>query len=125
MKYTWMPVLGLSAFVLAGCTTVYEGKHDFSDGWREAKVIQIARANEIAKPQFSDCRENASQQQRATDRFIVLSYKHMNRPRKRVVPFSPNDGVRLEQLVYMNVTDCDRPLMPRSKLPATAHFEVK
>lgn len=125
MKYTWIPVFGLSVFALSGCTTVYERKYDFSEGWREAKVIQIERASEIAKPQFSDCRVNASPQYLATDKFIVLSYKHLNRPRKRVVPLSPSDGVRVEDLVYVNVTDCERPLIRRSEPPVPARVEGK
>jgi len=66
MKYTWTPVFGRSAYALTGCTTVYEDKYDFSEGRREAKVVQIGRAIEIVKPQFSDCRDAASLQQLAT-----------------------------------------------------------
>jgi len=115
MKYIWIPVFGLSIFALSGCTTVYEGKYDFSEGWREAKVIQIERSSEIAKPQFSDCRVPTSLPHLASDKFIVLSYKHLNRPRKRVVPFGPSDGTRVEDFVYMNVTDCNSSLIPRSE----------
>lgn len=125
MKYTWLPVFGLSVFALSGCTTVYEGKYDFSEGWREAKVIQIELSSEIAKPQFSDCRVNASPQYHASDKFIVLSYKHLNRPRKRVIPFGPSDGARVEDLVYINVTDCERPLIPRNEPPVPARLEGK
>lgn len=115
MKYVWMPAVGISALMLGGCTTVYEGKYNFSDGWREAQVVQIASASEIEKSQFSDCRENSLPQQLSVDKFIVLSYKHMNRPRKRVIPFEPSEGVRPGDLVYMNVGSCDIPLAPRGK----------
>lgn len=125
MKYTWIPVFGLSIFGLSGCTTVYEGKYDFSEGWREAKVIQIERASEIVTPQFSDCRVDAMPHHLASDKFIVLSYKHLNRLRKRVVPFGPNDGARAEDLVYMNVTHCQSPLIPRSQPPVPARGEGK
>lgn len=121
MKYIWIPVFGLSIFGLSGCTTVYEGKYDFSEGWREAKVVQIERASEIAKPQFSDCRVSASPKYLASDKFIVLSYKHLNRPRKRVVPFGPSNGVQVGEFVYMNVTDCDVPLMFRREPPSNRH----
>ncbi len=120
MNCTWIPVFGLSIFALSGCTTVYEGKYDFSEGWREAKVIQIVRASEIAKPQFSDCRVSESLQHLASDKIVVLSYKHLSRSRKRVVPFGPSDGVHVDDLVYMNVTDCGSPLVPRSERSAFA-----
>ena len=118
MKYIWVSVLGVPIFALSGCATVYEGKYDFSDGWREAKVIQIGRAGEIAMPQFSDCRVSASPQYLAADKFIVVSYKHLSRPRKRVVPFGPSDHVRVGDLAYVKVTDCDSPLILRSQPPS-------
>lgn len=123
MKHRYTLILCLSTFALAGCATVYEERYDFADGWREAKVIQIAHASEIPKPQFSDCRDAASPQQLATDKFIVLSYRHLNRPRKRVVPLSPSAGVRMDELVYMNVTGCDRPLQARSNPSARPRLE--
>ncbi len=115
MKYVWMPAVGISALMLVGCATVYEGKYNFSDGWREAQVVQIANASEIEKPQFSDCRKNLLPQQLSVDKFIVLSYKHMSHRRKRVIPFGPSEGVRPGDLVYMNVGSCDIPLAPRGK----------
>ncbi len=118
MKYIWIPVFGLTFYALSGCTTVYEGEYDFSDGWREAAVIQIGRASEIAKPQFSDCRVSEPPQYIEADKFVVVSYKHLSRPRKRVVAFGPSDGVRVGDLVYVNVTDCGSPLKPRSRPPS-------
>ncbi|MDI1268056.1 MAG: hypothetical protein PSV40_03000 [Polaromonas sp.] len=123
MKYRDALIVCLSAFALAGCATVYEGKYDFADGWREAKVIQIGHASEIPTPQFSDCRDAALPQQLATDKFVVLSYRHLNRPRKRVVPLRPSSGVRVDELVYMNVTDCDRSLEPRSNASVRPRLE--
>lgn len=115
MKYIWILIFGFPIVTLTGCTTIYEGKYDFSDGWREAQVIQIGPAAEIATPQFSDCRKTALPQQLAMGKFVVLSYRHLSRPRKRVVPLRPGDSFHLQEFVYMNVTNCDEPLIPRSK----------
>ena len=35
-----------------GCTTLYEGKYDFSEGWREAQVIRIAKASQYSQMQI-------------------------------------------------------------------------
>lgn len=107
--------LGLTVFILAGCTTVYEGKYDFNDGWREAEVMEIAGASEIKKPQFSDCRESAMPEQLAAGRFAVLAYKRMGRKRVHVVPLKPGETFRPGDLVYTNVTGCDTPLTLRAQ----------
>jgi len=100
--------------LLAGCTTVYDGKYNFNDGWREAKVIQVGRAGEIARPQFSDCRENSPFLSISSGVYALLSYQHLNRPRKRVVPLLV-DELRPGQKVYMKVTDCVTPLVLRER----------
>ena len=111
MKREWISVLGFTAFLLAGCATVYEGKYDFNDGWREAEVMKIAGASEIKKPQFSDCRESAMPQQLSTGQFAVLSYKRMGRKRVHVAPLMPSEALRPGDLVYVNVSRCDTPLV--------------
>lgn len=47
----------MSVIALAGCTNVvYEGKFNWHDGWREAKVLQVGSATDIPGGQSSDCR---------------------------------------------------------------------
>ena len=113
MKRKSISAVCFTAVVLAGCLTVYEGKYDFNDGWREAEVMKIAGASEIKKPQFSDCRESAMPQQLSTDQFAVLSYKRMGRKRAHVAPLMPSEAVRPGDLVYVNVTRCDTALVAR------------
>ncbi len=105
----------IAALATTGCALVYEGKYDWYDGWREAQVLQIGRAAEIEKPQFSDCREQMTPQQLATGRFAVLSYMHMTRKRHRVVPLQAGQSVAVAvgDQVYMQITSCDGPLVPR------------
>ena len=115
MNRKWASGLGLTVFILAGCSAVYEGKYDFNDGWREAEVMEIAGASEIKKLQFSDCRDSATPEQLATGRFAVLAYKRMGRTRAHVVPLKPSETFRPGDLVYTNVTSCDTPLVPRAQ----------
>lgn len=115
MKRVWVSAAGFAAFILAGCTTVYEGKYDFSDGWREAEVMEIAGASEIRKPQFSDCRESATPQQLSTGQFAVLSYKRMGRKRAHVALLKPSEAFHPGDLVYVNVSSCDTPLVSRGR----------
>ncbi len=103
----------IAALSATGCALVYEGKYDWYDGWREAQVVQIGSATEIEMPQFSDCRKQMTPQQLATSRFAVLSYMHMTRKRHRVVPLQLGRAVAVGDQVYMQITSCDGPLVPR------------
>ena len=98
-----------------GCTTLYEGKYDFSEGWREAQVIRVAKASQIETPQFSDCRQKFPLQQDANTQFVLLSYKHLGRSRNRVVQ-SPQDlDLQTDEFVYMNVKTCAGSIVKRQK----------
>ncbi len=103
----------LMAAVLSGCATSYEGKYAYADGWREAVIQKIGNASEIAMPQFSDCRENLSAQQLATTRFALVAYRRMGRMQRNVVALQTNDVSAIGQAVYVNVADCNAPLLAR------------
>jgi len=103
------------AAALAGCATVYEGKYDWKDGWREARVVRTGAAADLGGQHFSDCRDKAAPAQLATAQYAVLSYSHMSRPRRRVVPLAPGAGLRAGDLVYMNLRSCDAALERRTE----------
>ncbi len=98
-----------------GCTTLYEGKYDFSEGWREAQVIRIAKASQIETPQFSDCRQKSPIQPDANTQFALLSYEHLGRTRKRVVQSPQDIDLHAGELVYMNITTCSGGIVKRQK----------
>jgi hypothetical protein len=119
MRHKRIPTLALSAFILAGCTTVYEGKYNFSDGWREARVVKVGGATEIGKkPRSLDCLESATAQQLSTSQFAVLSFMAGTRSRMRVVPLRSGEAFGPGDLVYMNVKSCDTALVAREKQAA-------
>ncbi len=103
----------LGVVTLSGCATIYEGKYAFEDGWREAVIQKIGSASEIATPQFSDCRENMTQQQLAATRFALVSYRRMGRLQRSVVPLRESDAPITGQAVYVNVADCNARLVSR------------
>lgn len=113
MKIPKLAMLGVALTALVACTTVYEGKYEFNDGWREGVIQQIGSASDIAVPQFSDCRENLSAQQLATTRFALVAYRRMGRMQRNVVPLQANDVSSAGQAVYMNVADCKAKLVAR------------
>lgn len=104
--------LGMAA--LSGCTTLYEGKYDIQQGWREATVMDVGPATSMTKAVTSDCRSSASAQQIATGRFATLTYRWMGRTLHRVVLLEPDTGTKVGDPVYMNVLSCATPLAKRS-----------
>lgn len=103
----------LGVVTLSGCATIYEGKYAFEDGWREAVIQKIGSASEIATPQFSDCRENMTQQQLGVSQFALVSYRRMGRLQRSAVPLRKSVSPIAGQVVYVNVTDCDARLVSR------------
>lgn len=53
----------IATVAFTGCALVYEGKYDWYEGWREAEVLKVGNAAEMGKPQFSDCRKDATPEQ--------------------------------------------------------------
>jgi hypothetical protein len=98
------------AVTLAGCAAVvYDGKFNWHDGWREAKVLQVGSASEIPAGQSSDCRNWMTPAERSETRFALLSYSNFARLRHRVVPIG-NETLATGDVVYMKPTRCDLPI---------------
>lgn len=106
-------VLLVSA-VAAGCSTVYEGKYNFADGWREGEIESIGAAASIATPQFSDCRESMSADQLRASPFALVKFERLGRTQRRVVPLT-GDAAQLRpgDPVYIDVNSCEVSLVRR------------
>lgn len=111
-KPGWRALASMTV-LLAGCTTLLDGKYDFQDGWRAAKVIQIAPLARIQRPYFHLCTRNASSEQRAGGEFAILSYKNMGKQRQHAMPLLPNSGLQIGAKVYANMDSCDGRIVPR------------
>jgi hypothetical protein len=106
----------LAALALGGCaTTVYEGKYDWGEGWRKAKVVQVQTAAEMARPAFYTCVRNASAEQRARERFAVVEYRRTSRTLRHAALVRPGDQVGVGDTVYVDVDDCARPVAAATK----------
>ena len=102
------------ALLLTGCTTLYDGKYDFREGWREARVNQIAAASQIQRPDFFKCIRNATPQQRGSQSFAVLSYRRFGKTVLTAMPLSSASKLQVRDSVYVNLSSCDAPIVQRS-----------
>jgi len=92
-----------------------EGKYERREGWREATVVKIADTASLGGRYWSDCRHGAETGQAASGRFVVVSYTHMGRIWRRVVPLRRSEAYHPGDRVYVNVNSCSIPLVPRNR----------
>lgn len=103
------------AFAAIGCAFAYEGKYDWHQGWREARVVKIGDAAALGGRRFSDCRYRDVSEQAASGQFVVLSYEDIGHMRHRVVPLHAGEAYRPGDLVYMNLKSCSISLVARAR----------
>lgn len=100
--------------LVSGCATaLYEGRHSFADGWREAQVTAIVRGDELDRPQFYRCARNLSPDEISAGRFVVLSYSHIGKTKRTLVPAQGNEEHVPGARVLVNLERCDAPLVAR------------
>ncbi len=103
------------AFAATGCAFAYEGKYDWHQGWREARVVQTGNAAALGGRRYSDCRYREVSVQAASGPFVVLSYGDVGNVRHRVVPLHAGEAYRPGDLVYMNLKSCGMSLVARAR----------
>jgi hypothetical protein len=100
--------------LLQGCTTLYEGKYDYRDGWRKARVVQVAPASQIERPDFFRCIRNATPEQRERQLFAVVTFRGYEKSVKRAVQVAPSVHLEVGETVYVNPSSCDGPVIHAS-----------
>ncbi|MDP3857663.1 MAG: hypothetical protein Q8Q73_07885 [Stagnimonas sp.] len=100
--------------LLQGCTTLYEGKYDYRDGWRKARVVQVAPASQIQRPDFFRCIRNATPEQRERQLFAVVTFRGYEKSVKRAVQVAPSVHIEVGETVYVNPSSCDGPVIHAS-----------
>lgn len=117
MKVVQLPrCVGVAAalLALAGCANaLYQGKYEWSEGWREAEVVAVQTPADMERPRFYTCVRNATPEQLATTRFAVVEYRQMSRTKRRAVPLQPSDTAFVGEIVYIKASDCSTPLVHR------------
>jgi hypothetical protein len=102
--------LATCAALLAGCASVvYDGKYDWKEGWREARVERTGSAEELGGRASRDCRYRLPPEEVKSGRFAVLGFEYMARHRHRVVPLAPGDEPARGEPVLTNLRRCEPP----------------
>ena len=105
--------LPLAVLLLAGgCATLYEGKYAFGDGWREARVTQVAEGRSLSRGATFDCRKRSPVKD--GEFFARVEYSFSARVKLTyIVPVRDASAIQANDLVYAKVGDCGVALVPR------------
>jgi hypothetical protein len=94
--------------LLAGCSTLYENKYDFRDGWRKGEVARITPGEAILRPGYWQCTRRTTVEQRSGRQYAVVAYRQVPyRPRQHLVPVPPGLELQEGQPVYVKLDACE------------------
>lgn len=105
--------ISLGALVLGGCATAYEGKYEFSEGWRAATVVSVVPGGEMKDPGFWTCLRDVPEAERLSRSYVLLDYREVSRHRKRMVPAPPGVQLQAGEEVYLDLSTCEKSLVKR------------
>ena len=97
---------GIVAVATAGCTTPYEGRYDFYEGWRKAEVTRLDVFENLAPHLIPRCESALSSKATAGSSWAVVRYKAGRRSREVAVAVAAVDNYEVGELVYVNLSAC-------------------
>jgi hypothetical protein len=108
----------LLALALCGatgaCTTPYEGRYSFYDGWREAQIARFEPFEKLPSNVVRQCRAGPSSQMTVGTIWAVVRYRSESRTRLAAVPVPPSETFTVGEAVYANVSACSPDLRKRA-----------
>lgn len=115
-----MQQLRLQAFVVllltaAGCASVDEGPYRFSEGWRDAKVVEVLRGADVKKPRFWRCLRSVPEEERLSRTYVVGKYRGPHHRQEHLVPAAPGQAFRPGDAVHLNVAACENAIVKREE----------
>ena len=97
--------------LLSGCASIYEGKYDWSEGWRSAQVERLGDARSMVDERDMLCTKDILSAFGPDQQFAVVTYRSQRTTWKRVRPVSPESAVSIGDRVYVNSERCDQPIV--------------
>jgi len=98
------------AGLVAGCATqVHEERLPWIDGWRKATVVAIGAGDDIARTLAENC-SSALPLITPNANYVTVSFRNGGHRLRRTVPWTGTLAVGVGDRVYVNVSDCAKPL---------------
>ena len=84
-------------------------------GWHDRVIVlalpdgDVLRAGaDIENPRFWECTRKATKEQRDATGYVLLSYRGMRRPARRMVPAPAGLPLAVGERVYLNADACEQ-----------------
>jgi len=105
----------LTVLLLTGCAgIVYEGRYAFSDGWRPGRVTAVGEGPMFTENLHESCKIEKHQPS-DSQRYVTISYSRGSHLAQRSLPVAKDASWKKDDLLYLNVLDCEAPLQTRAK----------
>lgn len=106
-------VVVLSAAV--GCASMDEGPFKFSEGWRDATVVEVLPGADVKNPRFWKCLRDMPEEERLRRTFVVGSYRGPHHRQKHLVSAPAAEALRPGDKVHLNAGACENAIVRREQ----------
>ena len=97
----------LTLILLTGCAEFLAAREQPAQGWREARVVQIASGALIDRVSRRDCRAEAAPDTAANGRYAVYQYKGVRNNRHyRIAPLPDDVSLKVGDLARVKIDNC-------------------
>ena len=122
-KLLALMLASIVSLVISGCaSSVYQGKYAWDDGWRQGKVTAVGTGVPFAEKVGGNCTKEGAflpQQRYATIRYTMGSRGSWRKVPiasneiSRTVPIASDSHWKVNDLLYINISDCKADLQAR------------
>ena len=98
---------------MPGCATIYEGRFNYDEGWRVARIAEIGLGGALTNEARTQCRIEVPFRGHADGSFAVVRYLGYRIELYRIVRLPSEPSLVKGDFVYINIRDCAQPAVPR------------
>lgn len=111
MRAIWKFLVVSATITAAACSTVYDGKYDFNEGWRVGTVESL-NVDTITDRILVDCRKKVSASDLANAKFVYVRHVVLGSNRRKIVALADQDmPLQVGDRVYLKMNDCSKRLV--------------
>ena len=118
MKISVITLSASVAFIAAGCSTVYEGKYQYNEGWRTG-TVEALNVDAITDRILVDCRKKVSARELAGAKFAYVKHSVIGTHTRKIVALADQDTpLQVGDKVYLRMNDCTQRLVRATAMPS-------
>jgi hypothetical protein len=118
MKISVIMVTASLAFIAAGCSTVYEGKYQYNEGWRTG-TVEALNVDAVTDRILVDCRKDVSASDLAGAKSVYVRHAVIGTHKRKIVALADHDTpLQVGDKVYLRMNDCSQRLVRATAVPS-------